>query len=60
MRVEVEDRHPCHAGAWVKGDVYTLEVKEFDPARGYVLQADIHGGNSTEGEFLFRKLRPGP
>lgn len=56
-REEVVDQHTCHAGAWVKDDLYTLELKAFDPARGYAVVAQIGGGDSTNGDFFFRKLR---
>ena len=58
LREEAVDKHECHAGAWVKGDVYTLELEEQDPNRGYAVVAHIRGGKTTSGEFQFRKLRP--
>lgn len=57
LRQEAVDEHRCHAGAWVEGDIYTLELRDYDPARGYAVMAHIGGGNSTVGEFVFRKLR---
>lgn len=56
-RDEAVDRHRCHAGAWVEGGTYTLTLKTYDPARRYAIVAQIGGGDSTEGEFIFRKLR---
>ena len=56
-RVEAVDRHSCHAGAWVKGDVYTVRLKEYDPQRVYLVVANIQGGRTTEGEIYMRKLR---
>jgi len=58
LREEAVDKHSCHAGAWVKDDVYTLELKAYDAARGYAVLASIGGGDSTNGEFFFKKLRP--
>lgn len=62
LRVEAEDAHQCHAGAWVKDDIYRLPLSGFDPARGYAVVARIGGGSTTQGEFRFRKLpdRNGP
>ena len=57
-REECVDKHDCHAGAWAKGDVYMLDLKEHDPERTYLLAASIRGGNTTQGEILFRKKRP--
>lgn len=57
VKEEATDKHDCHAGAWVKGDVYTLELGQYDPNRGYAVIADIYGGKTTGGEFYFRKLR---
>ena len=57
-REEAVDAHDCHAGAWVKGDEYRLELKEHDPARGYAVLAHISGGSTTNGQFHFRKVRP--
>jgi len=57
VRVESEDRHRCHAGAWVKDDIYRLELKAFSPGRGYAVIATIGGGPTTQGEFRFRKMR---
>lgn len=57
IREEAVDQHTCHAGAWVENDVYTLTLEEHDPARGYAVVAHIAGGDSTNGDFLFRKLR---
>ena len=56
-RQEALDEHSCHAGAWVKDDLYTLTLEQHDPDRGYAVEAHINGGDSTEGDFLFRKLR---
>ena len=58
-REEFVDKHDCHAGAWAKGDVYMLDLKEYDPARTYLVAAQIRGGNTTKGEIVFRKKRPG-
>lgn len=57
IRVEAQDEHSCHAGAWVKDDIYRLELQAFDPTREYAVIARIRGGPTTKGEFLFRKLR---
>lgn len=57
LREEAVDRHDCHAGAWVKDDVYLLPLKEYDPERGYAVLANVRGGDSTEGDFLFRKVK---
>ncbi|MCE5239903.1 hypothetical protein LLH23_15665 [bacterium] len=57
LREEAVDKHQCHAGGWVKDDVYLVELKQYDPARGYALIADIGGGDSTNGDFFFKKLR---
>ena len=57
LRVEAEDIHQCHAGAWVKDDLYRLPLSRFDPTRGYAVVAGIQGGQTTHGEFRFRKLR---
>jgi len=56
-REEAADAHSAHVGAWVKDGIYRLELKEYDPARGYALLAAIRGGKTTHGEFYFRKLR---
>jgi hypothetical protein len=57
VRQEAVDTHSCHAGAWVKDDIYTLGLKAFDPNRGYAVIAQINGSDSTQGMFLFKKLR---
>lgn len=57
LREEAVDRHDCHAGAWVKDDVYLLPLKEYAPERGYAVLAHVRGGDSTEGDFLFRKVK---
>lgn len=57
VREEAVDKHSCHAGAWVKDDLYLLELKAYDAARGYAVVASFSGGDSTTGEFLFRKVR---
>ncbi|MBT3380787.1 MAG: hypothetical protein HN742_39040 [Lentisphaerae bacterium] len=57
VRVESEDRHRCHAGAWVKDDIYRLELEAYAPDRGYAVVATIRGGPTTQGEFRFRKMR---
>jgi hypothetical protein len=41
----------------VKDDIYLLELKEYDAGRGYAVIANIGGGDSTQGEFFFKKLR---
>lgn len=56
-REEAVDKHTCHAGAWCEGDIYTLELQEHAPNRGYAVVANIHGGKTTAGEFYFRKKR---
>ncbi|NQU76926.1 MAG: hypothetical protein HQ546_11500, partial [Planctomycetes bacterium] len=57
IRVEAQDEHQCHAGAWVKGDIYKLQLKQYVPDRGYAVIATIRGGKTTNGEFWFRKQR---
>ena len=57
VREEALDRHSCHAGAWAKDDVYLLSLEQYDNERGYAILAQINGGDSTVGDFLFRKLR---
>ena len=57
VREEAVDKHQCHAGAWAKDDVYLMELKEYDAARGYAVLANISGGDSTNGEFFFKKLK---
>ena len=56
-REEAVDQHTCHAGAWVKDDVYLLELKEYDATRGCAVVADYQGGDSSNGDFYFRKLK---
>jgi len=58
FREEATDEHDCHAGAWVKGDVYTLQLTNYERERNYAVVAHIRGGDTTNGEFEFRKLRP--
>ena len=57
-RQEAVDKHSCHAGAWVKGDTYCLELKEHDAGRTYLVIASIRGGKTTEGEIFLHKERP--
>lgn len=57
VREEAVDQHDCHAGAWAENDLYTLELKAYDAARGYAVIADFSGGDSSNGDFLFRKVR---
>jgi len=56
-REEAVDKHRCHAGAWVEADLYRLELKQYDAGRGYAVVAHIGGGDSTTGDFMFRRLR---
>jgi len=58
LREEAADEHDCHAGAWVKDDVYTLQLANYEPDRNYAVVAHICGGDTTNGEFEFRRLRP--
>ena len=57
VREEGVDKHVCHAGAWIERDIYTVELTQYDLNRGYAIMASIHGGDSTVGDFLFRKVR---
>lgn len=57
VREEAVDEHTCHAGAWDDKVLYTLELKEYDPTRDYAIVATYGGGDSSNGDFLFRKLR---
>lgn len=62
------DEHRSHCGAWNDGHLYRIELKDYDPARRYLVLATISGGNpatprdarSTNGVVLFRKLDAGP
>ena len=57
VRQEAVDTHGCHAGAWVKDDIYTLELRTHDPTRGYAVIAHTNGSDSTNGDYFFKKLR---
>jgi hypothetical protein len=57
-REDAVDKHTCHAGAWNKDETYTLDLKQHDPQRTYLVVAQIRGGKTTKGEIFFRKKRP--
>ena len=56
LKIEAIDEHDCHAGAWVKGNVYRIKLEQYDPQRVYQVQCKV-AGNDTNGDIYFRQAQ---